>query len=142
MNKLNMDITNQVVVEKPQKKLKVDDHIEECIEAINEKMRSWSSLVEEVKVANDIGVALATGRPELMKLVRPRAISEEESKHLFHLIAVLIETNQLLQKHAALTAKAVASVLQNVQGAQRSLGRLHQLANFHPAMDDEDEDKE
>jgi hypothetical protein len=64
------------------------------------KLDSWTAFVDPVDVPGDFYPALASGRPELIKLIQPRALSADETKALFQIIASLIGTNMALREHA------------------------------------------
>lgn len=64
------------------------------------RLDAWTAFVDEMRVPGDMYPALASGRPELIKLIQPRALTAEEAKPLFDIIASLIGTNMALREHA------------------------------------------
>lgn len=99
---------NPALNEKPRKLSKteeLDAYLRELRGRIT--LTGWEQLTADTKVPAEIAAALITGRPELARLAPPRALSVEECKECFNLIATLIETNRALQQHAEETAKLV-----------------------------------
>jgi hypothetical protein len=77
----------------------------------------WASFVETVHVPTDIAAALATGRPELLALMQPRALDAAECGKLYQLLRVLITTNMGLQQHAQQLAQLVDNWMQQFAGS-------------------------
>lgn len=114
----------------------LDERIKQL--AVNCKLDAWTAFVNEMQVPGDIYPALASGRPELIALIQPRALSADEAKPLFDIIASLIGTNMALREHAeqlALFAHNWADAFK----ALHSVGqRIERFANFdHEEIEDE-----
>jgi hypothetical protein len=102
------------------------------------RLDAWTAFVDEMAVPGDMYPALASGRPELLKLIQPRAMTADEAKPLFDIIASLIATNMALREHAeqlALFAHNWADAFK----ALHSVGeRIERFAKFeHRDYDDE-----
>lgn len=102
-------------------------------------LRGPNEFVAEVKVPADLAAALASGRTELLALVRPRAIEAEEFMALVHLISVLLRTNLALQEHAREVAVMAKTLSGNFKGLVGFIRQVEQFADFRLADDDEDE---
>jgi hypothetical protein len=126
MSKSNNDRKEQSIAER------------DAILAKARQMRSWSELIETVHVSADIAAALATGRPELLKLARPRALDEADCAALFKLLAVLIETNQALIAHAQETAKMTRDIATMLKGTVAMFGGVEHFANFRHNQDEDE----
>ena len=74
----------------------------------------------------------------MLKAVKPQALTEEECKAVFHAMAVLIETNHVLQQHAHLVATKADQTSRDIVGLVRSLRGISQIAHFR-AYDDAEE---
>lgn len=109
---------------------------------VKTKLESWAAFVEAVDVPSDIYPALQTGRPELLKLANPRALTQEECAKLYQLLAVLIETNQALQQHSQEVGRLVnrwADAFKHLH----SVGlRVTRYANFESQHGNEEEREE
>lgn len=119
------------------------DRLEVIIKEIEEgtTLEYWSSLIEEISCPPEVAVALATMRPELMKLAKPRELTAEEAAALYRVIEVLIRTNFALQKHAIETAKMVNIWSSSFQQLE-SLGyRINEFASFRRPESNEDEEE-
>lgn len=94
------------------------------------QLDGWNAFVDDILVPGDIYPALASGRPELIKLIQPRALSADEAKVLFDIIASLIGTNMALREHA----QRVAQFTDNWADAFKALhsvgNRIQRFANF------------
>lgn len=111
------------------------------LRALHEKMNGWNEYVREMRVLPDVAPALSTGRPELLALMSPRPLTEEECRVLFDMLAVLIETNQALRMHSELLAQIAEQQAQLVHGAAKKLDQMIDYANFRePRSDDPDEE--
>lgn len=109
-----------------------DEALNELIDQIQSRtsLEKWNEFIRQVDVPSDLAAALVTMRPELINLIKPRALTEEEASTLYTLIKVLIETNAALQTHARETAKMV-SIWANSFKQLQSLGRrIDHFANF------------
>src|SRR6185369_5484759 len=115
---------------------------ESYMEAILAKagLESWNSFVTELPVPSDIAPALISSRAELLKIVKPRALSAEECATLYKLIGGLLDTNNALREHAKDLAQLVDNWEGNFKGLA-SLGfRIKNFANFKaPTNFDEDD---
>jgi hypothetical protein len=105
------------------------------------KMPGPASLTEDVAMPPEFVAAFVTGRPELVKLVRPRALTEEECKSLYNAMAVLIQTNAALIEHAQRLATSVDQ-WDNAFKQLDSVGRrIVDFANFRSPLESDDEEK-
>jgi hypothetical protein len=110
---------------------------EQRIADIHEKMESWSSFVRALNIPSEIAPAFMTGRVELMRLARPRPLSEEECRVLYELIGGLLETNMALRDHASAIYDGVANVTQGLSGAIKGVERLKVLATFREPYEED-----
>jgi hypothetical protein len=105
------------------------------------KLDNRNSFTEEVQAPGAVGVALSTGRIELLKLYNPTApISADEAKKLVNIIRVLIETNQALQEHAKLMVELVDNIRQSISGLGNHTQFLRHFANFQTPVEESDEE--
>ena len=126
-----MKTASQEKTRKPSKTEELDAYLKELSGKI--RMDGWNQLTESVKAPAEVMAALMTGRPELARTAPARALSVEECKALYHLLAVLIETNYALQRHAQETAKLVKN-WGDAFTTLDSLGRrIERFANFQPS---------
>src|SRR5215471_8637335 len=88
------------------------------------KLDSWSSYIEEIKVPQDMLPALLTNRPELLKLIQPRALTIEEAATIYKLVATLIETNMALKEHAELVAQMLDNMMGGFTAIQATAKRI------------------
>lgn len=108
---------------------------------LHDQMNGWNEYVREMKVLQDVAPALSTGRPELLALMSPRQLSEEECKVLFDMLTVLIETNAALRMHSELLAQIAEQQAQLVHGAAKKLDQMIDYAHFRNPTDyDPDEE--
>lgn len=113
---------------------------EEHLIQIQAKIGKWNDFVRELQVPADIVPAMATGRLELLKLARPRALTEDECAVFYQLIGGLLETNQALQQHSSLIAGMAAEVRRGLGGIDGMAGRLDAYANFREPREDDTDD--
>ena len=106
----------------------LDEFIDTCSEDAG--LTGWDQLVRTVSVPNDLVPALLSGRRELLAAAKPRAMNEEEVAALYELISTLIETNQLLQRHAQMLAQQVANWGTLFKGLAATGRRIEHFANF------------
>lgn len=96
------------------------------------RLEAWNAFIRAIDLPAEIYPALMTGRTELLNLIQPKALSAEDSKVLFNLICVLIQTNVALQTHA----EQLSVMVDNWSGAFKhleSLGRkVQDFAAFKP----------
>jgi hypothetical protein len=104
------------------------------------KLDSWSSFVEALQVPNDLAVALMTGRPELLKLALPRALTVEECAVLYKLLGGLLETNAALRQHTERVAQLTDILNDSMKGFTRAARSIHDFANFRATEESEDEE--
>jgi hypothetical protein len=116
----------------------LDEFIREKAEAC--KLPNWSSLTEEVKVPAELAVALMTSRPELVKLAKPRPLSEEECKAVFHLVGVLIESNAALSEHAQMVGQMIDIWSQHFKALASTGRNIEAFANFRSPLEDDNVD--
>ena len=113
-------------------------HLVTGAEDLSDSLESWDCLTEEVTAAPDVMLALMSGRPELLAIVQPRALSPEEHGQLIHLLQVVLSTNRQLQRHSEQVAQQAGHVLGHMKGLQRSLDKLEDFANFRSETGDDD----
>ena len=94
------------------------------------KLRTWSELSEPIQLPPAIAAAVSSGRPELVRLQPAVALDEDQVGKLLHAIAVMLETNYLLQMHARLLSRQTTSLMEQMTGLNRGLRRLAETANF------------
>ena len=101
-------------------------------------LESWNSFVRELNVPNDFIPAIAASRSELLRAVKPRAMSEEEAKVVFELVAGLIDTNIALRAHAQELATLVMNWQKMSRGMMTVAGQISDFANFRAGDDGEE----
>jgi hypothetical protein len=94
------------------------------------KLDGWSSFVETLSLPQDVYPALLTGRPELLRLVQPRALSADEAGKLLKALGVLIETNMALREHAEQMAQLVDNWSGMFAGLHSTGEKIQRFANF------------
>ena len=104
------------------------------------KLRNWNDLTEEVKAPMAVLAAMASGRPEMLKLAPKGPATAEEAAALYNTIRVLLETNRALQEHAQQLASQMKQVRLSLRGLSGQFDRLYEAANFTDADDSEEED--
>lgn len=104
--------------------------------SIAKKLRSWNELTDSVELPPDLYAVLMTGRPELLKIAEPRALSEEECAKLYKLLGVLIETNSALKLHSKLLAQHAENMSQQLKGVVGLTRALENFAAFRHGDDD------
>ena len=119
---------------------KVDERLNTLLAEWEDNNIKPSALAETCSLPMDIAAALVTGRPELLKLTQPRALTADECKRLYHFIGVLIQTNNNLQRHAAQVAILVDTWGQAFKGMTHAAERIENFANFHAIGHQEDND--
>ena len=123
------------------------DTLNEFITKVDEAspLDCWTAFIEEMQVPREIALAIHTGRPELLALAKPRALSEAECKILYDLIGNLIRTNVALRQHAEHTATMVENWATAFKGLRRIGDDIVEFANFRSVKDariaKEDEDE-
>jgi len=109
------------------------------------KLQGWNEFVEELKVPSELYPALITNRTELVRLAKPRPLTEEEAATLYRLIAGLMETNQALREHASQLSVMVKEWLGSVYGFVSVARKINSFAQFKhqdAQVDEEDLDEE
>lgn len=94
------------------------------------RLDAWNAFVEELQVPSELYPALMTNRPELVRLAPRRALTADEAGALYRLIAGLLETNQALRQHAAMTAQLVEDWMSTMQGMETTAYKIQHFANF------------
>lgn len=116
------------MINRKNKTQELDDQIKRL--ALECKLDSWNAFIEDMNVPSDIYTALASGRPELIALIRPRALTADEAKPLFAIIASLIGTNMALREHAEQLAHFVSNWADAFVQLQSVGNRIERFANF------------
>lgn len=107
---------------------------------------AWNALAEEVRnIPPEVGVALMTGRHQLILGVSPARVREigenpDAVQALLDLVRVLMHTNAVLQEHCRMVSQRADTVLDNVTGAMRSLNHLVAYAAFEDPRPEDDEE--
>ena len=91
-------------------------------------MRSPNELTEEVNVPSHIAAALATGRSELVGLVKE--YTPEQVTSLVNLVRVLIDTNRELRNHAAVVSLKIEHARGCIKGALSGIEAAKAFAEF------------
>jgi hypothetical protein len=94
------------------------------------KLEGWNSFVTEMTMPGSIYLPLATGRPELIRVIKPIDLTAEQVAPMLNVIATLIETNVALRDHAAQLAHLVetwADAFKHLHGVGEKIERF---ANF------------
>lgn len=112
---------------------------EERLTEIHKQLDSWNSWVREAQVPGELSMAILTGRLELLKLAKPKPLTEEECKVLYELLGVLIETNLTLQQHSLLVAELSSQIGNHVGAAVGQASKLKEYANFRNPVEEEGE---
>lgn len=114
----------------------LDDEILRLAKAA--RLEDWNSFVEELQVPSELFPALATNRPELVRLAPRRALTAEEADALYKLIAALIETNQALRAHASQVADMATQFAGGINGVISTAMKIKRFAQFrHAELDEE-----
>lgn len=115
------------------------------------RLRSLSGFTREIQVPNELAFAFATDRIELLRMIKPKPLTETEAAKLYEVIEVLMETNQALRRHVArLTTltqdlsesveeivAALVDIRDTVAHARKATAQIKQIADFRDT-DDED----
>jgi len=105
-------------------------------------LKAWSEYTRDVAAPPQVIAALTTGRVELLKLGRPRALTEEETKAVYDLIATLVETNMGLQRHAEAVAQLAQSMKWNARGIVAMIDQMDDFAHFRKTVKPGEEEDE
>lgn len=103
------------------------------------KLRSWNEVVEEVSLPTDFAIAFMSGRPELLRIIE-RPLTAEETHAVAHAMAVILDTNQELQRHARQVAEMAEQALGNLKGVSGKLRQVVDFANFREPMEADPDD--
>jgi hypothetical protein len=124
--------------QKPDRRAELDADIARLSKAA--KLDGWAAFVRELDIPMDIYPAIASGRTELLAMIRPRDYSKEEMVKIFKLIAGLIETNVALREHAEQTSHLV-DIWSDAFKQLESLGqRIKRFATFDHAEQEAEEE--
>jgi hypothetical protein len=99
-------------------------------------LRAWNEVIEDVSLPADFAAGFMTARPEILRSIA-RPLDKAETAAVAHAMAVLIETNAELQRHAAEVAERLKQLRGSLKGVRGAVDRLDDLANFR--TEDEDE---
>ena len=102
----------------------------------------WTSFAREIQAPPVFAVALMTGRPEMMRLVPGQALTAEQCKHLYDVIATLIETNYALRAHAQNVAQLVDTWSEAFKQLDSLGEQIRLFANFKRLIEDEEAPRE
>jgi hypothetical protein len=94
------------------------------------KLPGWNSLTETAQVPGPLAAAFATGRPELIRLAAPQALSADECRALYEFIGILLATNRELQLHAQRVAQLTEQFVSTFKGTLATARLIDDFANF------------
>lgn len=116
-----------------------NEELDDMVGDLSAKCRldSWNALVQEVQVPSELLPALMTSRPELLAILKPRSLSEEECAAIYKLLAVLIETNFALRTHAEQLALLTHNWADLFKGLHGTGDRIMRFARFEKIGADE-----
>ena len=120
------------------------ERLTELVRELNDqsKLKAWNELADDVKLFDPaLAAALTANRPVLAKmspLARgEQAATAEQTKMLYHLVLVLLDTNGLLQRHAAQVAQLVENWAGHFKGLIKAGREIENFAKFREAYGDE-----
>lgn len=99
---------------------------------------NWNALARELRAPTIVAAALITGRPELLRA--SLASVPENERDLYEVIAVLIETNAALRRHAEQLSIVVRNWGQAFKHLHSLGNRIEQFAMFETIGGPEDDD--
>lgn len=102
------------------------------------KLNSYTSFTEALHFPADFLPAVLSGRPELLRVATPRAMSTEEVATLYTLLAGLMDTNMVLRTHAQEVAKAVGIWKEAFRQLESVGHQIENFANFKPLTANDD----
>jgi hypothetical protein len=103
-------------------------------------LTSVNELVASVDLPTDFAVALASGRPELTRLIhRPNGLNEKETLQIAHAFGVLLETHQALQDQVKLCGQEIDQLRNQAKGFLGKLDKVNDLVHFREPLDTTDE---
>lgn len=104
------------------------------------KLRSWNELTQAVSIPVELAAAMHTQRAELIRIVPPKALTEDECRRLYDFIGTLIETNMALTQHAEQLAQLVGTWAESIRGAVGLAEQVRLFANFKAVDKGEDDE--
>lgn len=102
------------------------------------KLEGPDSFTDFVSMPTDLAAAVLTGRPELLRIVKPRALNVEECEIIFKLLATYIETNMALREHAHELAVMTRNMLSGFTTVHSIGQQIADFGDFREPMHDED----
>lgn len=103
------------------------------------RLKDWSSFIEEIALPQDLAFALMTSRPELLRVVKPRPLTEEEAAKIYKAMAALMETNMALRSHAQQLARLTNNWANQFAGLHGVGEKIQNFANFRRSYDEVEE---
>jgi hypothetical protein len=95
-----------------------------------------NALTESVTLPTDFSVALMSGRPEMVKMIRrPNGLNANETAQVANGFGVLLQTNQALQDHVKTMAEQIKQLHGALKGVMGKLDYINDLANFRNPVD-------
>lgn len=101
-------------------------------------LRSPAELAEACTCPPELFAALITGRPELIKVAKAKALTVEECGQVYALIGTLIQTNAALIRHAEDVGKLVGDWADLFKGLSHLGVEIENFAQFKVASDIEE----
>lgn len=121
---------------KPNKTKELNEEIKRLAKEC--QLDSWSAFVNEMTMPSDIYAAMASGRPELLKLIEPRDLSAAEMKIFLIIIATLLNTNMALREHSQRLAQFTGQWADAFRALHSIGNRIERFANFDHFEDEDD----
>lgn len=104
---------------------------------MNPKLRSWTELTDSVGgLPPLVAAALCSGRRELLLMADDTAFTPAETRAVLKLVAVLLDTNQELQRHSREVAERLRHVRDTLAGLYTQVDTTHDFANFRGSEED------
>jgi hypothetical protein len=124
------------------RKMSASEQLQDDVVALahRAKLDGWNEFIEELKVPSELYPALMTMRPQLLKMVQPRALSADEAATLYQLIWGLMETNAALRQHAEGVAKLVHDWSAAFKSLERVGRKIEDFAQFRITEEDDDDE--
>lgn len=120
----------------PEKKL---SPLEQSLKESLEEIRRPNELVADIKLPNDLLIGFMAGRPELIKLAKPRPLNEEECAAVYHALEVLLRTNIALQRHSHLCGELADHIYSSLVGLSKHTDSLRDFGHFRESVSDVEE---
>ena len=117
------------------KRNEADDKREAMLDKIV-KLEGPNYFTEAIDAPMDLAAAIITSRPELLRAVRPKALTVEECASLYKVISTLIETNMALRDHANEVAQMTKSLLGGFTTVASVGQKIEEFANFRRHEDE------